>query len=282
MNTASEFFRTIKQSTQKFYGFTGLFISISLILLLTLCACNRKDLWENDSLDGGTLPEVTLTETIADTTYITVYWTDPPSSVVDHIEVEVESVAGSTPVAIGVQYATVSDVFTPSTPYTVTVRTADAAGNTSAGVTITVYPIAGGTTSLYIYTADDLNAVRGGQSGYSSNWHLGANYYLMADINLTASGYANWTPIGDSTNRFTGTFEGNNHIISNLTINTSLGEDYQGLFGYITGTVQYLTLTAVSLTFTGTSASVCTGSLAGTNAGTIRNITTSGTISNTT
>ena len=44
---------------------------------------------------------------------------------------------------------------------------------------------------------------------------------------------AGWQPIGDSTNAFTATFEGNGFVIRNLTINRSL--TYIGLFGYVSG-----------------------------------------------
>lgn len=70
-----------------------------------------------------------------------------------------------------------------------------------------------------IKTADQLQAMNNNKSG---------KYILMNDIDL--SGY-NWTPVGDSTNRFTGTFNGNGYAIKNLTINNS-ASDYQGLFGF--------------------------------------------------
>jgi hypothetical protein len=46
------------------------------------------------------------------------------------------------------------------------------------------------------------------------------------------SGYTNWEPIGDSTNPFTGKYDGGNYSISNLTIDTPNGE-CRGLFGVI-------------------------------------------------
>jgi hypothetical protein len=43
-----------------------------------------------------------------------------------------------------------------------------------------------------------------------------------------------FVPIGNNTNKFTGTFDGNNHIISNLKIDTTSSSSaiYTGLFGY--------------------------------------------------
>ena len=56
----------------------------------------------------------------------------------------------------------------------------------------------------------------------------GAIFVLGADLDL--SGVSSWTPIGNDSNSFKGTFDGNGHVISNLTINSSFS--YQGLFGY--------------------------------------------------
>ena len=60
----------------------------------------------------------------------------------------------------------------------------------------------------------------------------------MKDLDL--SGYENWTPIGNSTNKFTGTFNGNNYVISNLTINSN--QDHKGLFGFISETSEITNL----------------------------------------
>jgi hypothetical protein len=62
------------------------------------------------------------------------------------------------------------------------------------------------------------------------------------------SAYSSWTPIGDSTYRFIGTFNGNGHTISNLTIDDS-GSNYQGLFGHSEGSQIYeLDLLDVNIT----------------------------------
>ncbi|MBQ7704133.1 MAG: hypothetical protein IJT73_01700 [Selenomonadaceae bacterium] len=55
----------------------------------------------------------------------------------------------------------------------------------------------------------------------------GITFKLARDINLES--IENFTPIGNSRNRFRGTFDGNVKKISNLTINTA--KDYAGLFG---------------------------------------------------
>ena len=56
-----------------------------------------------------------------------------------------------------------------------------------------------------------------------------------------------WTPIGNSNNKFLGTFEGNNNIISGIYINKPLEESLEnqnlGLFGYVdTATINNLTI----------------------------------------
>ncbi len=81
-----------------------------------------------------------------------------------------------------------------------------------------------------IYTAGDLYAVRGGLSCYEG-WGLDKHYVLMQDIDLC--GYASgegWVPIGTMITGFTGVFDGNGKVISNLTINRP-GSDHQALFG---------------------------------------------------
>ena len=65
----------------------------------------------------------------------------------------------------------------------------------------------------------------------------------MANIDL--SGYVagdGWVPIGNDINKFTGKFDGNGFMISNLTIN-SADARYLGLFGYVDGSVVKYMLT---------------------------------------
>ena len=74
-----------------------------------------------------------------------------------------------------------------------------------------------------IYSAEDLDRVRD---------NLGGKYILMNDIDL--SSFANWDPIGDKGAAFTGVFDGNGHVVKNLTIDRS-DEHNVGLFGSISG-----------------------------------------------
>ena len=57
--------------------------------------------------------------------------------------------------------------------------------------------------------------------------NLSGNYKLTKDINLKSK---TWTPIGTTSEPFTGTFDGNGHTIKKLK--TKESEDYQGLFGF--------------------------------------------------
>src|SRR5574344_1225931 len=74
-----------------------------------------------------------------------------------------------------------------------------------------------------INTAQDLDNIRNNLSG---------KYILMADIDL--SSISNWDPLGDDTTQFTGTFDGNGHVIKNLTIDR-INEYNVGLFGATSG-----------------------------------------------
>ena len=92
---------------------------------------------------------------------------------------------------------------------------------------------------IEIKTADELNAL----ASDPSLWN--GNYKLTADINLSTvcgadfNGGTNWTPIGNNSIRFTGNFDGGNHTVSGLYIDTA--NSYQGLFGYVlNGTIKNL------------------------------------------
>ncbi len=62
----------------------------------------------------------------------------------------------------------------------------------------------------------------------TGKYSMSANYMINADITLSNM---EWTPIGDYSNPFKGTFNGNGYKIKNLTI-TSPTAKLIGLFGY--------------------------------------------------
>ncbi len=72
----------------------------------------------------------------------------------------------------------------------------------------------------------------------------GEYFELTAPIDMSANYNAengtSWTPIGNDSNKFQGTFDGGEFTISELYINTK--EDHQGLFGDSYGTIKNLTV----------------------------------------
>ena len=101
----------------------------------------------------------------------------------------------------------------------------------------------------------------------------------MNDIDLNGSEENPWTPIGNSSQQYSGTFDGDGHTISGLYIDSRA--DYQGLFGYLstdggnTGTVQNL---SVSGTVSG---GMFVGGVVGLNHGSVENCYNIGKVSGT-
>ena len=86
--------------------------------------------------------------------------------------------------------------------------------------------------------------VNGTLEGTTQN--VAANAVLLNNITIPAD--MAWTPIGNASTIYTGTFDGQNHTISGMTIENA--ESYSGLFGNVTGTVRDFTVTG-SITITG-------------------------------
>ncbi|MCR5068610.1 MAG: hypothetical protein K6A78_02200 [Prevotella sp.] len=120
-----------------------------------------------------------------------------------------------------------------------------------------------------ITTADDLNKLAADVN--SGTKYTDTYFKLMNDVcyehtstwNDTTSTENNFTPIGNSSKSFRGTFDGNNKSISGIRIykNTKdANSQYIGLFGTLKGTVKNLTLTdtrIVAYGFTGGIAATC-------------------------
>lgn len=106
------------------------------------------------------------------------------------------------------------------------------------------YQISNGAELAYL-----AQQVNGGTTYADSFFTLTADIQLNNDAVPTSGNQ--WTPIGDSSNTFQGTFDGNGHTISGLYINITgsyssvkKGRLYQGLFGCVeNGTVQNLIVT---------------------------------------
>lgn len=149
-----------------------------------------------------------------------------------------------------------SSIFTygSSTAFDVTLNT-----NTVARSIVLSYQLNGTTcrmeglgTSAYPYQIKDGNQLLLFQSivngTYSSTQT--ANPAACAELtdNIDMSSIANFAPIGTQEHPYTGTFNGNNHSISGLSVS---GSDYVGLFGYVNGaTIQNINLCDSKITAT--------------------------------
>ncbi|WP_188128075.1 GLUG motif-containing protein [Halorubrum xinjiangense] len=112
--------------------------------------------------------------------------------------------------------------------------------------------------------------------------NLGANFTLVRDLNRSTRGYetvvtgANgFEPIGDKSAPFTGSFDGADHVISNLTIDRP-AENYVGLFSRLdhAATVEKVVIDDANIT-----GNRKVGGLVGRNAGTVTASTASGAVS---
>ena len=111
------------------------------------------------------------------------------------------------------------------------------------------------------YLANRVNNGLDAAGGHVSNHDL--HYKLMTDVNLNGSETFQWTPIGywiSNTNYFSfgGHFDGNNHTVSGLYINSSANR--VGFFGYTDGaTIENLSVsgdTVITVGFSGSSQNI--------------------------
>jgi hypothetical protein len=101
-------------------------------------------------------------------------------------------------------------------------------------------------------------------------------FKLVADINMAGFNGTQYKIIGNSTTRFTGTFDGNGHKISNLTYMTTASVDYVGIFGYIAdATIKNLGIENINIS---TEGGEYAGGLIGCGFGTITNCYSTGEI----
>jgi hypothetical protein len=121
-----------------------------------------------------------------------------------------------------------------------------------------------------IRTAGQMNTI-GANPG---DW--GKCFKLMADIDMSPYTGTQYNIIGNSTSNFTGTFDGNGHVVRNLTYSPTTAIDCLGLFGCTSSaTIKNLGLENVTLSAGG----IYTGGLVGyQNSGTITNCHSTGSI----
>jgi len=115
---------------------------------------------------------------------------------------------------------------------------------------------------LEIYTVEDLQGIQMNQNGI-----------LMNDLDLTG---IEWTPIGTYDDPYTANFDGGGYTISNLSI-TEDNNQYIGLFGMATGTIDDLTISNAVIDYSTTMVTYA-GILAGAVKGDVSNVNVSGTI----
>ena len=103
---------------------------------------------------------------------------------------------------------------------------------------------------------------------------------LTADITLQID--TNWTPIGNDSNQYKGTFDGDGHTITGLKVDIQSDNTiYAGLFGFLGegGTIKNLSLADSKITCSGNR--VYAGGVCGWNTGTIENCYNTGDVSGT-
>ena len=115
--------------------------------------------------------------------------------------------------------------------------------------------------------------------------NLDASYRLTSNIDFSGGfvggkypgmwSPTGFSPIGDLFSQFTGSLDGQNHVISNLTINLP-STSYVGLFGYTTATSTLSNVSLQAATVTGLNR---VGILAGQSLGTISNASATGAVS---
>ena len=112
----------------------------------------------------------------------------------------------------------------------------DFAGQTTKTLTI-LNPGSGTEEDPYIIrNTDQMDGLAASVNGGDSK--SGQFFRLEADLDYTGKTYTRIGTYGDAP--FSGTFDGNGHTISHVTLNEN--KNYMGLFGYSNGTVKNLTL----------------------------------------
>ncbi|MDA3901445.1 MAG: hypothetical protein PF637_13120 [Spirochaetes bacterium] len=222
-----------------------------------------------DTTDPG---KVKVTSLATDDGSVMVTWNNPEAPDYDYAVVTCGSQSQQ---VTGIAGASSNCTFSSLSygEYTMTITAYDDIDNGSAPVSFSVIVSNSPVQWHLIYTANDLNAVRGNESGYPPDWNRNANYQVMADIDLASEGYVDWEPI---TAAFAGKMMGNGHTITAKKIS---GITNVGIFSEVSGTLKEINVTVTELV---KNTGSFTGILAGKNSGTIDRCTVSGSVSGTT
>ncbi len=129
--------------------------------------------------------------------------------------------------------------------------------NYCTGAALTNSPYAQGTVDIsgynYICTRAQLDQIM------ANTAHETYDYILMADLDMANAPH---TPIGNSGNPFTGTFNGNHKLIKNLDIQAA--SSGQGFFGYVNGaTIDHMEFDNITIDITAAGAAHSIGGLIG-------------------
>ncbi len=119
-------------------------------------------------------------------------------------------------------------------------------------------------------------------AGLAANVNSGTNYhgeYFKLEANIDLMGHE-WTPIGNSSSKFEGIFDGNNKIITNMSITAAPSSDSGvGLFGNCSGaSVSNVVLKNAKITYSG-EIGLYSGLICGVFSGAVKNCRVDGTIS---
>ena len=148
----------------------------------------------------------------------------------------------------------------------------DAIGDVpSGGITISSGNVTIGNREGLAWVISMVNALNG-VTAEDAETFAGLTYTLTADVDMSAH---TWVPIGTVEHPFSGTFNGNGHVIKGITRSTDFPHD--GLFGYVSGSANIQNV-VVQASLTGNSHA--TGAVVGTFAstGTISNVEGAGTL----
>jgi len=138
-----------------------------------------------------------------------------------------------------------------------------------ASVTANILPNGSTAAPFLVSNEAELRKVGTGTDG----WTRSVNYRQIANITMTGGDF---TPIGNNSNKFTGSYDGGGYTVTGLTVTATTS--YTGLFGYVSGTVKNMNVTG-TITQNGSN-TAGTGGLVGEleNGGTIDNCSFSGTV----